>query len=442
MNNYLNLKKTNAKKIALQVLLGDNSIQTMPQWVAFTTTTFCNLKCPHCQTHGTEETRALYNSQHWDRELTLRVAEETLPAAIGYWLTLNGEPLATPYLLELIARMRPYGAKMQLVTNGTLMSKKVLIQVLPLVSAVHISIDGGTKDVVETIRSGVKFEKLLNRVRVLTRSAELLGDILTFPIRFTFTVMGSNIRDMPEAVRLAHALKVQGVDYGPLIVFDSSVADEANDLYAPQYKAYYQRAKEEARRLGISINSAHPEYIDVFADPDFPADGRNMLVNLPADYYDTLPSPESYLDMESIELEAAEIADSVRDGMPPVSAQPPDDFAEFLQTYDKQLRELGQDADTEIPWCSELETKAFITTGGEVVPCCIPGRPCFGNIHEESVTQIWNGPERAAFWQSFHSSSPPECCKDCRYRVFVSRRSLLKQVLPESILTRFLRILK
>lgn len=445
MNDFLDLKILNSKKIALQVLLGDSSIQTMPKWVGFTTTTFCNLKCPQCQTHGTEEVRAVYNSQHWDHDLTLKVAAETLPAADGFCLTLTGEPLATPYFLDLIAKLRPYGAKMHLTTNGSLMSKKMLIQLLPLVSAIDISIDGGTKDVVETIRSGINFNKLVNRIRVLTRSCELLRDVVKFPIRLAFTVMGSNIRDMPEVVRLAHVLGVHGVDFYPLIVLNSTVADEAVDQHVPLYKAYYLRTLEDKKRLDVHVNFLLPQFADVPADPNFSVEGKNLLVKLPIDYYNRLPSPESFLDRENIELEAAEIATSVRAGMLPSASaqpQPPNDFTGLLCDYDKQLRELGKDVDIDIPYCGELDTRVFINSNGDLAPCCMPGRPDFGNIYKESVTQIWNGQQRADFWQRFHSSSPPDCCKNCRNRTFVSRRSLLKQVMPETILTEFIRLLK
>lgn len=441
LNNYPALKILNSKKIALQLLLGDSSIQTMPQWVAFSTTTFCNLKCPHCDTHGTEEARAIFNSQRWDLDLTLKIAAETLPTAEGFCLTLSGEPLATPNFMGLIAKLRPYGAKMHLTTNGSLMSKKALIQLLPIVSSIEISIDGGTKDVVEAIRSGIEFKKLVNRVRVLTRSCELLRDVVNFPVRFAFTVMGSNIRDMPEAVRLARALGVEGIDFFPLQIFDLSIADEAVDFYLPLYKAYYRRTFKEAIKLknSIDVNFLLPRFPGVSPDPNFSVEGKNRLVNLPADYYETLPPPESYLDLQAIEKEAAEIAESVRaEILPPSSSRQANGFAEFSKGYEKQLGELSRGANADIPWCGELDTRIFINPNGDATPCCMPGRPTFGNIHKETVTQIWNGPQRADFWQRFHSSLPPDCCKNCRNSTFVSRRSLLRQVMPETIAARFL----
>ncbi len=54
---YMPAKRLNSKLNALKILVQDDSIETMPQWVGFSATTFCNLRCPHCQTHGTDETR-------------------------------------------------------------------------------------------------------------------------------------------------------------------------------------------------------------------------------------------------------------------------------------------------------------------------------------------------------------------------------------------------
>src|SRR3989304_10417552 len=86
LNNYTILKILNSKKIALQLLLGDSSIQTMPKWVAFSTTTFCNLQCPHCNTHGTEEAPSIFNSQRWGLAPTPKIAPPTLPTAGGVLL--------------------------------------------------------------------------------------------------------------------------------------------------------------------------------------------------------------------------------------------------------------------------------------------------------------------------------------------------------------------
>ena len=436
--DFQSLKEINAKKLALEILTGDNSPQTMPQWVGFSTTYFCNLRCPHCQTHGTEETRALYNRQHWPYELILRLAAETLPTAYQFCLTLNGEPLATPRLTDVLANLQPYGAKLHLTTNGILMSKEVLIKLLPFTSTIGLSIDGGTKRVVEGIRLGTNFEKLLTRIRVLTRSCELLCDIIKPYISFAYTLMASNIRDMPELIRLAHLVGVKVVEFYPLHVFYPHIAEEKAELYAPLYNAYYYRTLEEAQRLGIHVSFFLPLFPGIEPNPEFNCDGKNRLVSLPKDYYETLPLPESYIPLERIEAEATDIASSVRDSIAAgaislsATSKPVRSFQRILGMQKHKLSELAKGPDVEIPWCLELATKAFINSSGDVTPCCMPERPVFGNVHTETVSQIWNGKQRVSFWQQFNSSTQPDCCKNCRMNVRVSRRSVMAKMIPTS----------
>jgi len=440
--DLFSLKAANAEKILMQGLSGDNSLQTMPQWVVFSTTTFCNLKCPHCHTHGTEEVRSANNKQYWPNELTHKIAAETLPSAYKFCLTLNGEPLAMPRLRELLKTLQPYGAKLHLTTNGTLMSKDVLIQLLPLVDRIDISIDGGTKGVVEAIRLGSNFEQLIHRVRVLTRACELLSSLVAPPIRFAFTVMGSNIRDMPEVIRLAHALGVGGVDFFPLHIYYPNLADEAVDLYAPLYNAYYQRTLEVAHRLKIDVSIMLPMFPDVGSDPDFVLVGMNMLTSLPDDYYDTLVTPESFLDLDKIESDAIEVEKAVKAGIKGVA--PLAMFHKFrnsIRCFKIVLSEINKNSKSTIPWCEELATRAFITSSGDLAPCCRPGRPSFGNINNESVADIWNGPNRATFRERFLSSSPPDCCMNCRDNIRISRWGLIARFINSepwfSVLMRF-----
>lgn len=204
----LQLKDLNARMGALQLVTQHYSIETMPQWVSFTTTTFCNLRCVHCQTHGTEEVRNLYNNQRWSDETLTKVAKETLPWAYEYCLTLNGEPLCTPRLKEKLEEVAPYGVKLHITTNGTLFSKELLIRLLPIAGTIDISVDGATELTFEAIRLGGNFRKLLNNIRLLTRTCELLSGTVNPAIGLAFTVMGSNIKEMPEMVRLAHVLKI------------------------------------------------------------------------------------------------------------------------------------------------------------------------------------------------------------------------------------------
>lgn len=440
---FLPMKELNAKMAALQYLVQDFSFETMPQWVSFATTLFCNLRCPHCQTHGTEEVHRISNTKRWPDETLRRLARESLPYAYEFCLTLNGEPLATPYLKERLDELGQYGAKLHVTTNGTLFSKEMLVKLLPFVGTISISIDGATELTCEAIRLGVKFKKLLNNIRLLMRACELLSEKISPDIRLAFTIMTSNVRDMPEIVRLAHVLKIPAVDFYDLVVFYPHLRDEDVKLHKPLYNAYYYRAQEEAKRLNIRVYMPDP-FPRVEADANALVGGPDLIVKqLPEDYYETLPSPESFLDHHGIEVKAAEIAASIEQHALNVNtvagnilneemvSQKSDLFKALLERHKSELKELSGRGDEKINYCGNLFDRTFVNSEGDVAPCCIPGRPVLGNINKNTMKEIYNGYLYSDFKREFFSSNVPDCCKGCRYLVPKPRQELLDQISPE-----------
>lgn len=440
---FLPLKELNAKLAALQLLVHDYSIETMPQWVSFTATTLCNLRCPHCQTHGTEEVRRIHNRKSWSGETLRRVAKESLPTAYEFCLTLNGEPLCTPQLSDRLDELARYGAKLHLTTNGTLLSEEVLVKLLPLVARIGISIDGARAQTCEAIRLGVKFEKLLTNIRLVTKTCELLTGTISPDISLDFTVMGSNIREMPEMVRLAHALRVPAVHFYPLLVFYPHLRGDDMKLHKPLYNSHYYRTQEEAKRLGVGINMPAP-FPGVDANANVRLQRTDMIVEqLPEDCHETSPSPGSFLDQRAIEAKAAEIAARVEQQVSSASAvagnspseelrlQMQQSFRALLQSYEPDLERLAGRGDEKIGYCDNLFRRLFINIEGGVTPCCVPTRPELGNINRNTVREIWNGHLYNDFRRRFFSPDLPDCCKECGNVVQVPKQVFLNQISPE-----------
>lgn len=433
--DFLPLKELNERAATLQLLIQDYDIRTMPQWVGFTTTNVCNLKCPHCQTHGTEETRNIYNHQTWSGKTLTRLAKESLPYAYEFSLTLNGEPLCTPKIKEKLDELAKYGAKLHLTTNGTNFSKEILVAVLPLARSISISIDGATELACEAIRLGANLKKLSNNIRLLTRACELLPEINP-DIRLAFTVMASNIRDMPELVRLAHVLEVPAIDFYSLIVLFPHVRDEDIKLHKPLYNYYAVKTQKEAKCLSITVNMP-----DIFpginASSDDSTMGTDMIVQqLPNNYYATRPSPESFLNHHDIEVKTAEIAAAIKKRALNINASMEitnnveNDFHLKLDLYNTLLdKHKGKIEDfsaiPEINYCESLFRRMFISHSGDASPCCYPNRPVLGNINKYTIEEIWNGTIYNNFRQEFYSSNLPDCCKDCPSLTKMPRQKFL-----------------
>jgi radical SAM protein with 4Fe4S-binding SPASM domain len=94
--------------------------------------------------------------------------------------------------------------------------------------------------------------------------------------------------------------------------------------------------------------------------------------------------------------------------------------AEALAVADAEGVELGIDAPLEerphrtghrgfcdIPWKS-----AVVLGNGDVAVCCVP-RTKIGNLGEQTMEEIWNGPLYQAFRSAVNSTHPPPMCAAC-----------------------------
>lgn len=75
-----------------------------------------------------------------------------------------------------------------------------------------------------------------------------------------------------------------------------------------------------------------------------------------------------------------------------------------------------------LPWkrCYRPTTLMYITTGGNVLPCCISpfstsdyDSIILGNVFDNSLAEIWSGHRYGAFRKKLQTENPPKCCKGC-----------------------------
>jgi sulfatase maturation enzyme AslB (radical SAM superfamily) len=60
-----------------------------------------------------------------------------------------------------------------------------------------------------------------------------------------------------------------------------------------------------------------------------------------------------------------------------------------------------------MPWFASL-----ILGNGDVMVCCVPGT-IVGNLHQESLLEIWRGEKLQYFRSHVNTSNPPESCSRC-----------------------------
>ncbi|HSH38404.1 MAG TPA: SPASM domain-containing protein [Chthoniobacterales bacterium] len=78
-----------------------------------------------------------------------------------------------------------------------------------------------------------------------------------------------------------------------------------------------------------------------------------------------------------------------------------------MQPPIRRWRDRDVHAPCEVPWAT-----AAIMGNGDVMACCMPGTT-IGNLNQQSLDAIWNGPEFAAFRTRVNSPDPPDSCRNC-----------------------------
>jgi radical SAM protein with 4Fe4S-binding SPASM domain len=176
-------------------------------YVQWHITDLCNLRCRHCY----QDRFTGGEDLDWPE---LKGVADNLLGAFGEWgrracihLT-GGEPLLKPTLWPLLEHLslRAEVEELGIITNGLLLDGGTLerLSALPKFRKVKISLDGADAGVNDLIRPAGTFDRV---VESILRARECGA----FEVQLMFTVMKSNLENLPAFIRLCEDLRVQGM---------------------------------------------------------------------------------------------------------------------------------------------------------------------------------------------------------------------------------------
>jgi hypothetical protein len=420
------LKRLNADLGTLQWLVGDLSAPSMPVSVVFNSSAACNLRCPHCPTHGTPERKANSNRTRTEPSLLRRLAAETLPFAETFNPTLVGEPLLTPGFSALLREWLPLGARLEMTTNATLLSPEWIESILPIAGMVQISVDGASPRIFEALRLGAKYEIFLRNARLLARTRALATDTRVPHLSLACVCMASNLRELPLLVDLARFLGFDAVRFDRISVkFDTQRA-ESVDRHMAQFNHYRRLAIERGSQAGVEVHFFTPPFEGV-DESDVPVSADGLLVaDLPDEAYYRAFDFAAFLDREPLESEAVRLAEAVRArvegavgraggeaGHASALTRTAEQITALRNRHADRLMFLAVHPTHPLPYCSYLHQKAFFAADGRMYPCCYGAVPVVGDASSEPVHHSWNGAPRRRMAEGIMRGDPHEVCKGC-----------------------------
>ena len=150
----------------------------------------CNLKCIYC--YATDRPKSI---NRLSREDHFKLIDDIngISGKADIVLT-GGEPLLSPYSIELAEYARRLGHQVQLLTNGMLVTKHNAKRISDTFSLIKISVDGSIPTIHEFHRGKNTFATTLKTIDLLTQH--------NAPLQIAMTVTKRNIHDIDAMTKM------------------------------------------------------------------------------------------------------------------------------------------------------------------------------------------------------------------------------------------------
>ena len=309
--------------------------------------------------------------------------------------TAVGEPMLLAYFDELLEACRHYDVRLQLISNAMLLRGPRVREMLPLLERMTVSIDGATKETFERLRVGADFDTVLHNMESFSALRREMGLREQCAFTFSVTLMHENIHELPGMLRLAAELEVDHVAAGFLRVFDRSLRSSSPLRNPERCNEILSEARILAKELGLSASLPDP----------VPLDGRIAAAPSFSSMIGSEDAPEEMCTDEACDLtdgEAVPRAESTQSAS-----------AGSGESVDARSRDARPEGWQGRYYCQFPWREALVAQGGEVTPCCSPGRPVMGNAYEQDFMEIWNGPEYQRLRRGLWTGELTEYCRSC-----------------------------
>ncbi len=345
----------------------------------------CQLRCIMCHFAHPD---FVENKTTMGRELLEKVAGELFPRAHDVVLSSSAEPLMAPDLPRALELCREHDVpNFHFSTNGLSLTRAIVDKTIEVqMPLLTISIDAGTKETFERIRTPAKWERVISRFDLIRDAKRELGSDLP-AVSATAVLMRSNIREMPGLVRLMRDKGVTQMNFVHMAVMGGLGIEHESLLNDPQL-----------------CN-------EMLAEIRATADEVGMLAQIP------MPIP---VDLRSGE---AEVTDAARSSEGGGSALLPDeerlkagalDVAEYLNGKNREFLLRAKQKQHHNRPCYFPWYYIHVNPDGTVFPCGSWFEfSSFGDFKTQTFREIWTGkPYRELRRQLYHMQLR-DVCANC-----------------------------
>ena len=229
-----------------KLLSSATSIQLEP-------TTKCNLRCKFCIS-------PLWDRRGKDMSFTdFKKTVDSFPCLTEIHMQGIGEPLMCKDFEKMLEYCKKKRILLSTTTNATLINEeKAEMLVSSGMDLIVASFDGAKKETFESIRIGAKYDKVIENIRTLIR---VRGERKRPAIIFNFTGCMENLHELPDVLRLAKEIGIDGVEvWGVHFWTDNRFQEKHPGISLAENAEYSRKILKEslalAKELGIPLKLA------------------------------------------------------------------------------------------------------------------------------------------------------------------------------------------
>jgi MoaA/NifB/PqqE/SkfB family radical SAM enzyme len=237
-------------------------------------TNLCNLDCRTCMRNVWGESSGTMSDETFERIFEELKGMSPLPTVFfgGY-----GEPLIHPKIVAWVQRIKALGARVELITNGILLTEERSLQFIRAgLDVLWVSLDGSSPESYADVRLGSSLPQVIENLKTLSTIRYKATDIDNSKpnLGIAFVAMKSNIADLPEVLRL-------GISLGAKQFSISNVLAHTPDLH--EQVLYKRTIFNNATRLSTSyphVNLPRMDWNDLTKDVLAEIYGRKYQLDL------------------------------------------------------------------------------------------------------------------------------------------------------------------
>ena len=156
----------------------------------------CNLACSTCMRNTWDEPLGQMEEKTFEKIVD---SIKTLPAPPDIMFGCLGEPLMHSDIINMITQVKALDSKVELITNGTLLSEELSMQLVKAgLDKLWVSIDGAKPESCSDVRLGARLNDVIDNVKHL-RDLRYIHQVR---IGIVFVAMKQNISELPDVLTL------------------------------------------------------------------------------------------------------------------------------------------------------------------------------------------------------------------------------------------------